>query len=63
MAVVVGFHCDVISCELARRGERPAAAVKSSACGCGNMVGLTFILDRVHVFLFIIRLKIILFFL
>ena len=53
MAVVVGFHCDVISCELARRGVRrgaagPAAAVKSSACGRGNAVGLTLILHRRH---------------
>jgi len=26
MAVVVGFHCDVISCEQARRGVRRVAA-------------------------------------
>ena len=53
MAVVVGFHCDVISCELARRGVRrgaagPEAAVKSSACGRGNAFGLTLILHRRH---------------
>ena len=39
-AVIVGVHCDVISCELARRG------VRRGACGLGNAVGLTSILDR-----------------
>jgi len=44
MAVVVGFHCDAISCELAR--PRPAEAVESRASGRGNAVGLTSIFDR-----------------
>jgi len=51
MAVVVGFHCNVVSCELAWRGvqhgaaETTAAAAESSAYGRGNVVGLTSILD------------------
>jgi len=51
MAVVVGFHCNVVSCELAWRGvqrgaaETTAAAAESSAYGRGNVVGLTLILD------------------
>jgi len=45
VAVVVSFHCDVISCELSRRGAAEAAA-QSSACGRGNAVGLTSIIDR-----------------
>ena len=32
MAVVVGFHCDVVSCKLARRGVWRGAA---EACGSG----------------------------
>jgi len=44
-AVVEGFHCDVTSCELARRGVRRGAA-ESSACGYGRAVGLTSIIDR-----------------
>jgi len=53
MSVVVGFHCEVISCELARRSVRrvaSAAAAKSSACGRGNMVGRTSIFDVGHYF-------------
>jgi len=47
MAVVVGFHCDVISCEACGVARpRPAAAAESSACGRGNEVGLTSVLDR-----------------
>jgi len=49
VAVVVSFHCDVISCELSRRGVRRGtaeAAAQSSACGRGNAVGLTSIMDR-----------------
>jgi len=46
MSVVVCFNCDISSCELARRGVRRGAAKasgneESSACGRGNMVGLT----------------------
>jgi len=46
MSVVVCFNCDISSCELARRGVRHGAAKasgneESSACGRGNMVGLT----------------------
>jgi len=40
-AVVVGFHFNVISCHSA---AMPTA--ESSACGRGNAVGLTSILDR-----------------
>jgi len=40
MTVVIGFHCDVISCELARRGVQRGAA-ESSTYGHGNAVGLT----------------------
>jgi len=41
MAVVVGFHFDVISCEPAygMARPRPAAAAESSACGRGQAVG------------------------
>jgi len=41
MAVVVGFHFDVISCEPAygMARPRPAAAAESSACGHGQAVG------------------------
>jgi len=52
VAVVVGFHCDVISCELAWRGAQrvartmPAAATEFGARGHRNMVGVTSILDR-----------------
>jgi len=48
MAVIVGFHCDVISCELS--WPKPAAATKSSACECGNVVGLTSIHDKMQFF-------------
>jgi len=46
MAVVVDFHCDVISCELAHEAcgvarPRPAAAADSSACEHGHAFGLT----------------------
>ena len=56
MAVLVGFRCDVISCELAQRGVRHGAAKsrgngKSSTCGRGNAAGLTLILDRGQFFL------------
>ena len=56
MAVVVGFHCDVISCELARRGvwrdaASTVAAAESSARGRDNVVGLVSILNREQVFL------------
>ena len=48
MAIVAGLHCDVISCELARRGAwrarpRPAAEAESSACGCDSAVSLSLI--------------------
>jgi len=33
MVVVVGFHCDVISCELARRGRLRGAAEISGSGG------------------------------
>ena len=48
VAVVVSFHCDVISCELSRRGVRRGAAEagRSPARGRGNAVGLTSIMDR-----------------
>jgi len=42
MVIVVGFHCE--ACGVAR--PRPAAVAESSACGRGNAVGLTSILDR-----------------
>jgi len=48
MAVIVGFHCDVISCELS--WPKPAAATESSACECGNVVGLTSIHDKMQFF-------------
>jgi len=50
MSVVVGFYCEVISCELARRSVRrvaSAAAAKSSTCGRG---GWTSIFDVGHYF-------------
>ena len=31
MVVVVGFHCDIISCELARRGLRRGATEASGS--------------------------------
>jgi len=46
--VVVSFHCDVISCELARRGVRPrpgAAAESSARVLHSKAVGLTSIVD------------------
>jgi len=48
MAIVAGLHCDVISCELARRGAWrarpiPAAEAESSACGCDSAVSLSLI--------------------
>jgi len=44
MAVVVGFHYNIISCELGVR--RGAAEAESNARVCGgNVVGLTSILD------------------
>jgi len=48
MAVKVGFHCDVISCELVRRGVRRGAteASRNGACGHGNAVGLTSVVDQ-----------------
>ena len=33
MAIVVDFHCDVVSCELARRGVRRGAAGASGSGG------------------------------
>jgi len=49
MAVVVGFHRGVISCELALPKPRGSgnAAAEFSACGFGNAASLTFILDKV----------------
>ena len=50
IVVVVGFHCDVIICELVvgvvRHGAAETAAAKSIARGRGNAVGLTSILDQ-----------------
>jgi len=43
-AVVVGFHCDAISCEVGRRGVRHWAADASAM----QAVCLTSILDRGH---------------
>ena len=43
IAVVAGFHYDIVSCE-AR--PRPVTAVDSSACGCGNVIELITILDQ-----------------
>ena len=37
MAVVVGFHCDFISCELAQRGVRRGAAEASGSGGVQRM--------------------------
>jgi len=45
MAVVSCFR-DVISCELVRRGVRPAAVAESSAYGHDSAVGPTSILGR-----------------
>jgi len=47
MAVIVGFRCNVISCDLAWRG-----AAEASACGCCSTVGLTLILSRGQFFCF-----------
>jgi len=45
--VVVGFHCDIISCELEQRGVRNgAAAAESGARGRGNAVSLTLVLRQ-----------------
>jgi len=45
--VVVGFHCDIISCELEQRGVwNGAAAAESGAHGRGNAVGLTLVLRQ-----------------
>jgi len=44
MAVVVGFHFDVIICELV--WPRPASAAEYNASGCGNAVGLTSVLHQ-----------------
>ena len=51
MAGVVGFHRNVISCELRQRGVRLAqpklaAAAEISECGRGKAVGLASILDQ-----------------
>ena len=51
VAVVVGFHSGVISCELARRGEWGGASEvsdsgRSNTNGRGNAVGVISILDR-----------------
>jgi len=47
MAVVARFHCDVMTYGLARLDLRPGAAKASGiACGYGNVVGLTSILDQ-----------------
>jgi len=50
MAVIVGFRCNVISCDLAWRG-----AAEASACGCCSTVGLTLILSRGQFFVFVAR--------
>jgi len=54
MAVEVDFHCDVVSCELARHSVWHGVA-KASMCGRGNMVSLTSILNRRQFFPFIIH--------
>ena len=41
MAVVVGFHCDIISCELARRGVLSGATKASGSGGVAVGVGVT----------------------
>ena len=41
MAVVVGFHCDVISCNLARRGVRSGAAQPSGNGGVSGVGAVT----------------------
>jgi len=51
MAVRVGFRCEVISCELVRRGVRRGAAEASGSGGVQRVwewqpVGLTSILDQ-----------------
>ena len=46
VVVVVGFHRDVIGCELVRRCVRLMAGKESSTCGRSNAIGLTLILDR-----------------
>jgi len=51
MAVVVGFRCNFISCELAQWGvgvvwPRPVAAVESNTYGHGYVAGLTSVLGR-----------------
>ena len=45
LPVVVGFLCDAISCELARRGVR-RGATESSVTVRGNAFGLTSIISR-----------------
>jgi len=46
MVVVIGFHCDVNSCEACSVAQpRSAAAAESSAFGRGNAVGLISVLD------------------
>jgi len=46
MVVVIGFHCDVNSCEACGVAQpRSAAAAESSAFGRGNAVGLISVLD------------------
>jgi len=48
IAVVVGFHCDVISCDAAcgMAQMRSAVVVESNACGHGNTVGPTSFLSQ-----------------
>jgi len=41
MAVVVGFHCDIISCELARRGVLSGATKASGSGVVAVGVGVT----------------------
>jgi len=50
IVVVVGFHAEAVSCELAR-ARWGGRAAESSACGRGNVVGLTSILDRGQLYL------------
>jgi len=52
MATIVGFHCDIINCELA-----PVAVVESSTCGCGNAVSLTAVLDQGQFFSFLSQIS------
>jgi len=49
--VVVGFNCDDISCELARRGVRRGAAQSSAY---GNEENLTSVLDQRQFYSFLI---------